>query len=89
VPMTVQFAAGTPILHAVGETATQRVIASIVTAVITAPPDEWTRLKVCSRDSCRWAFFDASRNRSGRWCSMAGCGNIVKMRRAYRTRAGR
>jgi predicted RNA-binding Zn ribbon-like protein len=40
----------------------------------------WQRLKVCARDSCRWAYWDATRNGSGRWCSMAGCGNYVKMR---------
>lgn len=52
----------------------------------------WPRLKVCARDTCRWAFYDASRNQVRRWCSMAGCGNHVKMKRAYasrRTRAGR
>ncbi|MFD7022482.1 CGNR zinc finger domain-containing protein [Promicromonospora sukumoe] len=50
---------------------------------------EWERLKVCARDTCRWAFYDASRNHARRWCSMAGCGNFVKMRRrsADRTRA--
>jgi predicted RNA-binding Zn ribbon-like protein len=37
----------------------------------------------CARDSCRWAYYDRSRNRSSRWCTMAGCGNIVKMRRAH------
>ena len=57
--------------------------------MIAAPAEEWTRLKVCARDSCRWAFYDTSRNRSGRWCSMAGCGNIVKMRRAYRAGTNR
>lgn len=41
----------------------------------------WARLKACSRETCRWAYWDASRNGSGRWCSMAGCGNYVKMRR--------
>jgi predicted RNA-binding Zn ribbon-like protein len=40
----------------------------------------WPRLKVCARDTCRWAFYDASRNQVRRWCSMAGCGNYVKMR---------
>lgn len=49
----------------------------------------WGRLKVCARDSCRWAFYDASRNRVGRWCSMAGCGNHIKMKRAYAARKGR
>jgi predicted RNA-binding Zn ribbon-like protein len=44
----------------------------------------WPRLKACSRDTCRWAYWDASRNGSARWCSMAGCGNYVKMRRRNR-----
>jgi predicted RNA-binding Zn ribbon-like protein len=40
----------------------------------------WGRLKACARESCRWAYWDASRNGSGRWCSMSWCGNHVKMR---------
>lgn len=48
----------------------------------------WVRLKVCARDTCRWAFYDASRNQVRRWCSMAGCGNHVKMKRAYARRTG-
>jgi predicted RNA-binding Zn ribbon-like protein len=49
----------------------------------------WPRLKVCARDTCRWAFYDASRNQVRRWCSMAGCGNYVKMRRSYAARKSR
>lgn len=49
----------------------------------------WARLKVCARDTCRWAFYDASKNQVRRWCSMAGCGNHIKMQRAYATRKGR
>jgi predicted RNA-binding Zn ribbon-like protein len=45
----------------------------------------WERLKVCSADSCQWAFYDRSKNRSGRWCSMRTCGNRDKTR-AYRSR---
>jgi predicted RNA-binding Zn ribbon-like protein len=41
---------------------------------------------VCDRDTCRWAFYDASRNQARRWCSMAGCGNHIKMHRAYAAR---
>jgi len=48
----------------------------------------WRRLKACAEDGCRWAFYDASRNQSGRWCSMAVCGNRAKSRRAYRRRQG-
>jgi predicted RNA-binding Zn ribbon-like protein len=49
----------------------------------------WERLKVCARDTCRWAYYDASRNKVRRWCSMAGCGNYVKMRRANASRKAR
>jgi predicted RNA-binding Zn ribbon-like protein len=45
----------------------------------------WTRVKACRNDRCRWLFFDRSRNRSGAWCDMAACGNVMKAR-AYRRR---
>jgi predicted RNA-binding Zn ribbon-like protein len=45
----------------------------------------WERLKTCANDRCGWAFYDRSRNRSGRWCSMDVCGNRSKTR-AYRRR---
>jgi predicted RNA-binding Zn ribbon-like protein len=45
----------------------------------------WSRLKVCSADTCQWAFYDRSKNRSGRWCSMQVCGNRTKTR-TYRAR---
>ena len=43
--------------------------------------EDWQRLKLCSSDECRWAFFDRSKNRSSRWCTMASCGNREKARR--------
>jgi predicted RNA-binding Zn ribbon-like protein len=45
----------------------------------------WERMKACSSESCEWAFYDQSKNRSGRWCSMATCGNQDKAR-AFRER---
>jgi len=45
----------------------------------------WERLKACPREECEWAFYDRSKNTSGRWCSMESCGNIEKAR-AYRRR---
>jgi predicted RNA-binding Zn ribbon-like protein len=45
----------------------------------------WPRLKACGADSCQWAFYDTSRNRSRTWCSMEECGNREKTRR-YRSR---
>ena len=32
------------------------------------------RLKRCSDPDCGWLFYDTSKNRSRRWCSMKGCG---------------
>jgi predicted RNA-binding Zn ribbon-like protein len=45
----------------------------------------WERLKACPREQCEWAFYDKSKNRSGRWCKMESCGNIEKAR-AFRER---
>jgi len=59
----------------------------MVAAVFTAMADEdWSRLKLCGSSTCRWAFFDRSRNHSSRWCTMASCGNRQKARR-FRQRA--
>jgi predicted RNA-binding Zn ribbon-like protein len=86
VPVVVTWADGRMALKAVRGDVAHRVVAAVLTAVINVPETEWTRLKVCDRDGCRWAFYDRSRNRSGRWCEMSTCGNIEKMRRAYQTR---
>ena len=48
----------------------------------------WERLKACPEDSCEWAFYDWSKNRSATWCDMATCGNRAKAR-AYRQRRQR
>ncbi len=39
----------------------------------------WRRLKACRNDGCQWVFYDRSKNRTGRWCSMAACGNRTKV----------
>ena len=41
---------------------------------------QWSRVKICPADDCRWAFYDESRNRSRTWCSMRVCGNREKAR---------
>ena len=40
----------------------------------------WSRLKACRAGTCRWAFYDHTRNRSGVWCTMDVCGNRTKVR---------
>jgi predicted RNA-binding Zn ribbon-like protein len=46
----------------------------------------WWRLKVCPGEDCGWAFYDHSRNQTGRWCSMSVCGGRAKARSHYRRR---
>ena len=59
----------------------------LVAIVFTAmADDDWSRLKLCGSSTCRWAFYDRSRNHSSRWCTMASCGNRQKARR-FRQRA--
>jgi len=59
----------------------------LVATVFTAMADgDWSRLKLCGSSTCRWAFYDRSRNHSSRWCTMASCGNRQKARR-FRQRA--
>lgn len=44
-----------------------------------------SRLRLCDRSDCRWCYYDASKNRSARWCSSDPCGDLMKAR-AYRSR---
>ncbi|WP_206184540.1 CGNR zinc finger domain-containing protein [Thermoactinospora rubra] len=48
--------------------------------VITAATGEWLRLKQCPNHECGWVFWDATRSRTRRWCSMRVCGNRAKAR---------
>lgn len=53
----------------------------VVTLYSAMQNDDWHRLKLCDSDTCRWVFFDQSKNHSSRWCTMASCGNRAKARR--------
>ena len=87
VPVTVEFDASGYRIVPTAPRALAPALAALGDAVRQASQDQtWHRLKVCARDTCRWAFYDASKNQARRWCSMAGCGNHVKMKRAYARR---
>jgi predicted RNA-binding Zn ribbon-like protein len=49
----------------------------------------WQRLKACPGRHCGWAFYDHSRNQSGRWCSMKLCGERHKARAYYSRKTAR
>ncbi|MDX6286728.1 MAG: hypothetical protein QOG53_2213 [Frankiales bacterium] len=80
VPLYLDVVGGTPVLtspHPLGSL--------VATAVKLAHEGRWDRLKLCDMHTCRYAFYDGSRNRSGRWCDMRVCGNRAKTR-AFRER---
>ncbi|MCA2229365.1 CGNR zinc finger domain-containing protein [Nonomuraea aurantiaca] len=63
-----------------------RALGRIVAAVAGhAGTPAWERLKICDNRACQWAFYDHARNKTGRWCDMATCGNKAKAR-SYRQR---
>jgi predicted RNA-binding Zn ribbon-like protein len=70
--------------HEVGPGALGRIFSAVVAS---QSDGTWERLKVCSAEGCRYAFYDHSKNRSGRWCEMRVCGNRAKTR-TYRQRHG-
>lgn len=44
----------------------------------------WDRLKCCDLPTCGWAFYDPTRSRTKRWCSMKTCGSRHKSREYYK-----
>ncbi|MEV0316393.1 CGNR zinc finger domain-containing protein [Nonomuraea fuscirosea] len=62
------------------EAALARLLAVVAEAVAEGT---WTRLKACREPSCRWAYYDHSRNRRRTWCSMDICGNRAKARASH------
>lgn len=44
----------------------------------------WRRLKICRNDACQLAFYDSSRNQTGKWCTALRCGNRINARKTRR-----
>ena len=74
---------GTIRLVAAGDTV-EAVVTGLVLDICDADrAGSFGRLKSCAH--CRWLFYDTSKNRTGRWCSMRACGGREKAK-AYRRR---
>ncbi|MGI8434380.1 MAG: CGNR zinc finger domain-containing protein [Nocardioidaceae bacterium] len=83
-PLQLRWLEGEPRLAPVGA-GVPGALAKVLIAVETAAQSgTWERLKICSADTCAWAYYDASKNQSRNWCEL-GCGNKIKTR-AYRAR---
>lgn len=68
-----------PVTSEAREGSIDHLLGTIAVLVATAVVDgTWSRFKACT--NCRWAFYDSSKNRSSRWCSMSACGGRSKVR---------
>lgn len=85
IPLRLTFGRGGDASMEPDATGLDRALGRLLVGVLRAMQDgEWERLKVCRSDTCIAAFHDASKNRSGRFCSDS-CRNVTKVRR-YRAR---
>jgi predicted RNA-binding Zn ribbon-like protein len=83
--LTIDFTGTEPVLSRVDNPARAALAQLLAACVTAAAQGRWARMKMCSAHDCNWVFYDASRNRLGRWCAMDVCGNRVKTSR-YRAR---
>lgn len=76
------FATQHPLIRPASESVTGWVESHLLGAFLSP---QVSRLRICAAEDCQRAFYDSSRNGSGKWCSSASCGNRMKTR-AYRQR---
>jgi predicted RNA-binding Zn ribbon-like protein len=85
IPVRLSFAADSPHLVPASNRPLDQALAGLIEAIRQCTEEGiWGRLKACDRDTCLWAYYDASRNQARRWCTMATCGSVIKTRRARR-----
>lgn len=75
---------GTPILEPLGhdcDLVSGRLMSIIYNSMVDGT---WSRFKCCALESCGWAFYDSTRSRTKRWCSMRTCGSRYKARQYYK-----
>src|SRR3989442_1515066 len=53
----------------------------VESAVSLLTSERLARLRRCGSPTCYWLFLDETKNCSRRWCEMASCGNLMKVRR--------
>jgi predicted RNA-binding Zn ribbon-like protein len=78
-------AVGSPTLEPKGGGVAGAFGAIVAIAFVASFDGTFEHLKSCADETCRAVFYDKSKNHSGRWCSMATCGNRAKVR-AWRER---
>jgi predicted RNA-binding Zn ribbon-like protein len=56
---------------------------ALALAVLDATQLDCSRVRRCESEQCVLLFYDASKNRSRRWCDMSACGNRAKAAAHY------
>jgi predicted RNA-binding Zn ribbon-like protein len=84
-PLVVRFGEGFRPELVSGKGGVKGALATILADVVVASSKgTWARMKICAAEDCRWAYYDHSKSRTGRWCAMETCGNRHKTRRYRR-----
>ncbi len=87
-PLILDVTVSPPRLVPHSRTPVDAALAGLLAIVAEAVTDgTWARLKACREPSCRWAYYDHSRNHRRTWCSMDLCGNRAKARAHHRKSA--
>lgn len=80
----IKFEEDHPILVPETDSACERVIGQLVAIIYNSMADgTWARFKCCALPTCGWAYYDTTKSRTKRWCSMRTCGSRSKARRYY------
>lgn len=65
--------------------ACDKVLGALIEIILESQKNKtWDRMKCCALPSCGWAFYDSTRSRTKRWCSMKTCGSRHKSREHYK-----
>jgi len=63
----------------------QHLLGALTKAIAESQIDgTWERFKCCELPTCGWAYYDSTRSRTKRWCSMKTCGSRHKAREYYK-----
>lgn len=79
--VTIAIEGNVPVLRPLGSGATATIAALLAIVYDAISDGTWSRLRACRKSTCRFAYYDRSKNASRAWCSMTTCGNREKAQR--------
>lgn len=79
--VAIEIEGGAPVLRPLGSGSTATIGALLAIVYDAISEGTWSRLRACRKTTCRFAYYDHSKNASRAWCSMTTCGNREKAQR--------